>query len=297
MNGMTRSTTSGESKGAVFQWPGMGGGSRYYEYAIIPSQKDFSDNEYLTFRAAQMPRHPNTTARLEDQNFRVVLKDGTGHESGLMIGAYGAGILEPYQRRGSEGRRPGVASSVLDCYCVGGGICCKKTAVPSPICDMEPQLNGESSSDINSPCTCDYTTTGTGWQAEFGTVRIRLTDFLNGGSGLDLGNIVAVRFEFAGDSGSSPGRIALDDVEVTALPPCPAVIPCNGQSCVKGGTPLGDTDTGLSACQPASGTAINCGGGRVHIVTYGCNKGSCCTTPPYCFCPNECPSGSYLECH
>ncbi len=56
---------------------------------------------------------------------------------------------------------------------------------------------------------------GAGWANEFNTVRIRLTDFTIDGSGLDLTDIVAVRFEFGGGFGSNQGRIGLDDVELT----------------------------------------------------------------------------------
>lgn len=54
-----------------------------------------------------------------------------------------------------------------------------------------------------------------GWANEFETVRIRLTDFLTNGSGLDLTDITAVRLEFGSAFGSSRGRLGLDNVEVT----------------------------------------------------------------------------------
>ena len=56
---------------------------------------------------------------------------------------------------------------------------------------------------------------GAGWQNEFETVRIRLTDFQNNGSGLDLTNVEALRFLFGSIFGSAQGRIGVDDVEVT----------------------------------------------------------------------------------
>ncbi|HPF37430.1 MAG TPA: hypothetical protein P5081_12295 [Phycisphaerae bacterium] len=56
---------------------------------------------------------------------------------------------------------------------------------------------------------------GQGWGNEFETIRIRLTDFLTNGSGLDLTNIAAVRFEFGPSFGSTQGRIGLDQIEVT----------------------------------------------------------------------------------
>jgi hypothetical protein len=57
--------------------------------------------------------------------------------------------------------------------------------------------------------------TGLGWADEFNTVRIRLCDFENDGSGIDLTNIVAVRFELGATHGSNRGRVVIDDVELT----------------------------------------------------------------------------------
>jgi len=55
---------------------------------------------------------------------------------------------------------------------------------------------------------------GAGWQNEYETIRIRLSDFLVNGSGLDLGDIGAVRFDFGPSFGSSVGRLGLDDIYV-----------------------------------------------------------------------------------
>jgi hypothetical protein len=51
-----------------------------------------------------------------------------------------------------------------------------------------------------------------GWHNEMETIRIRLTDFLNNGSGLNLGNIVAVRFNVGPAWGSPQGRVVIDDL-------------------------------------------------------------------------------------
>ena len=55
-----------------------------------------------------------------------------------------------------------------------------------------------------------------GWHNEMEIIRIRLTDFLNNGSGLDLENIVAVRFNFGPSHGSSRGRIVVDELMLTS---------------------------------------------------------------------------------
>ncbi|HEX7137042.1 MAG TPA: hypothetical protein VF219_04320, partial [Vicinamibacterales bacterium] len=54
-----------------------------------------------------------------------------------------------------------------------------------------------------------------GWHNEMGTIRVRTTDFLNNATGLNLTNIVAVRFDFGPSFGSSKGRIVLDDLMLT----------------------------------------------------------------------------------
>jgi hypothetical protein len=60
---------------------------------------------------------------------------------------------------------------------------------------------------------------GAGWQNEFETIRIRLTDFLTNGSALDLSHIVAVRLTWRAPAGGTiPERLGLDDLEVTADP-------------------------------------------------------------------------------
>jgi hypothetical protein len=51
-----------------------------------------------------------------------------------------------------------------------------------------------------------------GWHNEMETIRIRLTDFLNNGSGLNLGNIVAVRLNVGPAWGSPQGRVVIDDL-------------------------------------------------------------------------------------
>lgn len=156
MNGMTRGRTSDSMRGTVFNFTNV---DTFYEQEIIAAERDLSDDAYLSFRACQGTRHPDTTPALEDLTFSVTLRDGGGITSTINFGAYGGGIEEPYQRTGFGG--------------------------------------------------------GAGWQNEFEVIRIRLTDFLTNGSGLDLSDVAAIRFEFGPSSGSSRGRIGLDDIVIT----------------------------------------------------------------------------------
>jgi hypothetical protein len=55
---------------------------------------------------------------------------------------------------------------------------------------------------------------GAGWGNEFETIRIRLSDFLADGTGLNLARIEAVRFDLGPGHGSNEGRLGLDDLEV-----------------------------------------------------------------------------------
>ncbi|TAJ18234.1 MAG: hypothetical protein EPO68_08260 [Planctomycetota bacterium] len=56
--------------------------------------------------------------------------------------------------------------------------------------------------------------TGSGWAAEFETIRIPLQAFAANGSGIDLNKITVIGFEFGPSHGSAVGRIGLDQVEL-----------------------------------------------------------------------------------
>lgn len=56
---------------------------------------------------------------------------------------------------------------------------------------------------------------GGGWHNEMETVRIRITDFLNNGSCLNLNHIVAVRLDVGPSWGSSKGRVVVDELMLT----------------------------------------------------------------------------------
>jgi hypothetical protein len=73
-------------------------GAASLEWSVIGAQQDLTDDAYLSFRAAQMSRHPNVTAALADLTFNVVLRDADGTTGSINVGAYGGGIEEPYQR-------------------------------------------------------------------------------------------------------------------------------------------------------------------------------------------------------
>ena len=57
-----------------------------------------------------------------------------------------------------------------------------------------------------------------GWHNEMETIRIRPTDFLTNGSGLDLTDIAAVRLDVGPSYGSNEGRIVIDELMLTTDP-------------------------------------------------------------------------------
>ena len=65
---------------------------------------------------------------------------------------------------------------------------------------------------VNEPYQRPGSGSGVGWAAEFETFRLRLDDFLVANPDLALGDVVAVRLDFAGPGSSSQGRLALDDL-------------------------------------------------------------------------------------
>ena len=156
MNGMARGRTEDLERGVVFEY--SAGQQLSYEFDVLDSERDFSDDDILSFRACQMTRHPETIAELADLTFTVSLVDGSAQSASIQIGTYGGGIVEPYQRTGY----------------------------------------GD----------------GAGWQNEFETIRIRISDFSRDGQPLDLQDIRTIRFDFGSDHGSDQGRVALDDLQL-----------------------------------------------------------------------------------
>ena len=53
-----------------------------------------------------------------------------------------------------------------------------------------------------------------GYSVEFTTLRVRLQDFLNNNSGLNLSNITKVRLRLGGAMGTTSGRLIVDDLEL-----------------------------------------------------------------------------------
>lgn len=97
-NGFTEANATDTTRGLVLQYDGSANVDLSFD--LPAAQHDVSRFAFLTFRAAQVTRHPLNVAALQDTTFRVELRDGAGHVAGASIGAWGGGIEEPYQRTG-----------------------------------------------------------------------------------------------------------------------------------------------------------------------------------------------------
>ncbi|MEM7205477.1 MAG: hypothetical protein AAF628_34795 [Planctomycetota bacterium] len=66
------------------------------------------------------------------------------------------------------------------------------------------------------PAVCGYTRTcgvGTGWTSDFETIRLRLGDFQNNGTDVDLADVRQIAFRFGPSWGSAQARLGLDEIE------------------------------------------------------------------------------------
>lgn len=164
MNGMSQSQNDANpARGVVFEWDD--GDDLTLEFEIPASERDLTDDGFVSFRACQGTRHPNTLALAGMASFSVALVDSAGNESAIDYRVYG-GVPSPYRRNG-----------------LGNG---------------------------------------TGWINEFQSIRIPIDAFAWDGRTIDLTDVVAVRFLFGANHGSSVGRIGLDDLEILA-PSAPGV--------------------------------------------------------------------------
>jgi hypothetical protein len=100
MNGMTRADNGQDQhRGIVFDYAI----DRFLQWDLLalPLYADWTQYEMFSFRACQGTRHPDTIAIDANQTFTVTLVDGDGNSSSINIGAYGAGLNEPFPRTGA----------------------------------------------------------------------------------------------------------------------------------------------------------------------------------------------------
>jgi predicted dienelactone hydrolase len=97
MNGATRGRSTDTGRTLVFNWTI----DSSISWTVPIAQRDFTQGRFLSVRAAQGTRHPQTTALIGDVVFSVRLIDENGEERLLSVSALSGGVEEPYQRTGS----------------------------------------------------------------------------------------------------------------------------------------------------------------------------------------------------
>lgn len=96
-NGMTNSTDAGDQpRCAVFDWSGV---NAFYEFAVPTAQRNFSDDVWLSFRACQGTRHPETNTLDAPLSFSITLRDSGGITSTMPMANIGA-VTRTYPRTG-----------------------------------------------------------------------------------------------------------------------------------------------------------------------------------------------------
>ena len=99
MNGMIFHSGGGDfSRGLVFDHPT--GEARTIEFEVVPDFGDVRAHRYLSFRACQGTRHPETNALNDSHSFGVTLRDELGRTSTIRFGEWGK-ITRLYARTGS----------------------------------------------------------------------------------------------------------------------------------------------------------------------------------------------------
>lgn len=99
MNGMTFNEGGGDfSKGTVFDY--TVGDTKNMEWQVIAGHNDMRALGFVSFRACQGTRHPETVALNNYNNFAVTLRDSHGTSVTVPFGLWG-GITPVYPRTGS----------------------------------------------------------------------------------------------------------------------------------------------------------------------------------------------------
>ena len=248
-NGMTRARYDDDPNCAVLAWEENG----QVDMEIVEDISDWTTSDHLSFRSCQLTRHPLNDTTVSGLDYSVMITDMAGVSSALNIATYG-NIANPYPRgqgEASEGAEIELCleegTYTIDCggsqwesemsfdipgYVGGGAGTYEFEVGPGDPCtdiliilydswgdgwdNGSLEIFDEDEYLISSGTLLDGfgPADGTGWQNEFHTTRIRLTDFLAASPNLDFENIATISFLFGPDNGMPTGAIGLDDIEL-----------------------------------------------------------------------------------
>ena len=248
-NGMSRARYGDNPRCLAFQFDAP----KYLTYQFEET-KDWSSVKELTFRVAQLTRHPNTLELDDNLDFTISIEDDNGVESNINFAAYNQFATSPYKRSNGgvlnlclpAGSYQAVVHGGLYPYdqeflipgyvslTIGPGTSSFYVSAPSGCSDVQVLMynpycygwdfgyleilnsSGElmGTSTLGTGCEPDH---GFGWQNEFQSIHIPLGDFDNNGSSINLNAISKLSFEFGSSSGSPIGAIAIDDISVNTI--------------------------------------------------------------------------------
>lgn len=248
-NGMTRARYDDDPNCAVLAWEE----NSQIDMEIIENISDWTMADHLSFRSCQLTRHPLNDTTESGISYSAMVTDIQGISSSLNIAAYGK-ISPPYPRGAEPASEGSIIDICLEeglytlevagsqwesemsfdipGYISGGaGDYEFEVGTGDPCTDIQVFLfdswgdgwdtglleifDNDGAIIISTTLVDGFGPSSIGgWQNEFHTTRIRLTDFLQATPNLDLSNIVTLSFLFGPDNGSATGAIGLDDIEL-----------------------------------------------------------------------------------
>jgi hypothetical protein len=244
-NGFCRARFDDDPKCAVIEWNNE---NDFWNFELTNNLSNWSEYEYLQFRACQMTRHPNNLAHDDDIYFSVKLEDANGNEATLSSEITGP-IRKIYPKSNGgyailclpEGEYTVIAGgSVFNSeitfdvpgYISGGSGSYNFTVGPGDPCTQVEFFMYDGFGDgwdtgslqvldeNNNVLETIYMYSGSepdteeGWQNEYWNVRIRLEDFRLMSADLNLSQITNLTLLFGPDFGSPLGALGVDDIQL-----------------------------------------------------------------------------------
>ncbi|MCB0760870.1 MAG: T9SS type A sorting domain-containing protein [Flavobacteriales bacterium] len=244
-NGLTRARFDDHPHAVAFEWDQ----ESTLEFGISPEIDDWSNQDYLSFRCAQITRHPFNMEQ-EGLSFRISVEDAMEHTASVHSANYG--LVQPPYPRGGGGYMtlcldsgtytielagsnwesemsfsiPGyIENAGAGTYelVIGAGDPCTEIEVlmydswgdgwdsgTIQFFDSTSALIAEGT--MNDGSVPDI---GEGWQNEFYIFRIPLSDFQLSNPDLNWNAMLDLKFEFGIDGYSPQGAMVLDNIELT----------------------------------------------------------------------------------
>jgi hypothetical protein len=244
-NGFCRARFDDDPKCAVIEWNNE---NDFWNFEMTNNLSNWSEYEYLQFRACQMSRHPNNLALNDDIYFSVKIEDANGNEAMLSSeisgpirkiypksnGGYGTLCLPEGQytvNAGGSSFNSEINFEIPGYLAEGVGSWILEVGPGDPCTELEFFMYDTFGDGWDNGNLQVFDSEGTlletfymyagfepdlgeGWQNEFWNVRFRLDDFQVGATNVDLSQIANLTFLFGPDYGSPLGALGVDDIHL-----------------------------------------------------------------------------------